>query len=157
MSATSFAFESQLDYRASRTGLAGSTAAGVKKTVKKMLNRGTRRAGKHTLLSDVALLDASSLKDASLAELDAWADAFLAADTMTQTTVFDAEPTLMELAMDLDLDDRYARIPAGLTGSLPDWMLEKLESAQGNAMDHLSLFEVKPARTALAYSEDFED
>jgi hypothetical protein len=58
---------------------------------------------------------------------------------------FDYEDDLgVEFSVVEQLEEEI-RIPAHLEGSLPDWMLERMEQSKGDAFHHLAYFEAKPS------------
>lgn len=144
---------------------------GVRKFAKTALSRAQRRAAKVELVASPELYseDASvnvsvpyvrpgvrenSVDSTVAIDLEAWADDFLAAAQpdeaelpgLTEEELAGAEAEMEEL-------EAIRRMPLHLIGSLPDWILEQLEQAEGDAFAHLSLFENrKPSTTPAAIS-----
>lgn len=139
--------------------------AGVRKAAKTRYVRADRKRGKAEIAQEVAALPQvldipvrASVWDASPADLEAMADDILArADfgcEMDELAKFERE---LESARLLEqVTEESSRIPLHLQGSLPDWMLERLEEANGSSFEELSLFEAKSPSPKAAISMDDE-
>lgn len=124
--------------------------AGVRKAAKRLTNRANRRvAVKMTKDEALALLatPAADIENFTEEQSKAYADAMLfiaeqeAADELSQ-----AEQVYLEFEASLEEHAMQEKgIPLNLLGALPDWMLEQIQAARGNAFDELSLFEAKSA------------
>lgn len=150
MSASSFINTDLLTTRARRSGVPGMTSA--KKFAKKCAAKSTRRTGESTILKEVNLMaNPDALRQMSADEMEDFATAFLAHahDPEQEYCDVDEEDNLLMLTA-----EDHAAIPANLEGVLPDWMLEQLTAANGNAFDALSLFEAKSATTQAAIHDD---
>lgn len=135
--------------------------AGVRKAAKRLTNRAHRRvAVKMTKDEALALLStpAADIENFTEEQSKAYADAMLfiaeqeAADELSQAeqVYLDFEASLEEHAM------QETGIPLNLLGALPDWMLEQIQAARGNAFDELSLFEAKSASPKARISTEDE-
>jgi hypothetical protein len=135
MSAVNFSYDI-LDYRAQYL------RPGVKKVAKTAQARVKRRLGKTQLADEVHTLHQTprNLQDLSPAELEAYADWLL--DDDVPASIDCMEDDGIDLSR-VNADDDHTAIPLHLVGSLPDWMLNELEAANGSAFDTLSLFEAK--------------
>ncbi len=122
---------------------------GAKKTVKTAFTRAKRRGAKTELVKELPSVLAADLSKASAEELELYADALiLASHQDDEQLADDAESfALLEGAV-----GEEEPTPAVLMGSLPDWMLEQIEAAKGNAFDMLALFEVKSPSPKAAIS-----
>lgn len=127
--------------------------AGLKKRVKSSLSRAQRSAAKREVARETTLALMDNLAGLSSDELELCADAFLQASHLD-----DAQP-------ERDTDEVLERsaflseapnIPYTLQGSLPDWMLEQMEAANGSAFELLSLFESKRVSPQAAYPTEDE-
>lgn len=124
--------------------------AGVRKTAKRLTNRANRRVSeKMTKEEALALLatPAADIENFNEEQSQAYANAMLfiaeqeAADELSKAeqVYLDFEASLEEHAI------QEKGMPLNLEGALPDWMLDQLKAARGNAFDELSLFEAKSA------------
>lgn len=160
-SLNSYAIEYALDFRSQ------DTRPGVRKFAKTALSRAQRRAAKVALVTAPELtpdrtpadpyvrlgVRQSAVEDFVGIDLEAWADDFLA-DAQPEE---DALPGLTEQELasaEAEMEELEAirQTPLHLIGSLPDWILEQLEAAEGDAFAHLSLFEKKSNTTPAAIS-----
>lgn len=143
---------------------------GLRKFAKTASSRAQRRAAKVELVASPELYSEgasvnfsvpyvrpgvreNSVDNFAEIDLEAWADDFLAAAQpeedelpgLTEAELAGAEAEMEEL-------EAIRRMPLHLLGSLPDWILEQLEQAEGDAFAHLSLFEKKSNTTPAAIS-----
>lgn len=133
---------------------------GVRKFAKTALSRAARRAGKAELTYSPELLGLSNASPDALDDLslDQWADAILqaaqpcevASDDLTEEDYASAN-AVVESELEAAI-----QVPLHLVGSLPDWMLDQLEGAKGDAFAHLSLFEQKSSTKPAAISMEDE-
>lgn len=155
--------------------------AGYRKAAKTRYVRAERKRGKAEVAQEVASLPLTL--DTS-ANLSAWADSPEALEAMADEILRRAEvgfeadelarygledlgmlPKMCDEAAARELEsfrmleqlsEVSSRIPLHLQASLPDWMLERLEDANGSAFDVLSLFEAKSPSPKAAISMDDE-
>ncbi len=125
---------------------------GSKKAVKSGLSRAERRKGKLQLVGEMLQLvpPSGDLRDLSADDLELYADHLLSGSRPED--VFDEGDEFFGiLTSDVSFDEP-AGVPLHLQGSLPDWMLQQLEDANGDAFAALSLFEAKSPSPKAAIS-----
>lgn len=129
---------------------------GVRKAVKETYARAKRRQGKKELATEVTQLMVASddeLKAMTPDELEAYADTLFLDSALPED--FSECDCLDCEAERASLENDVQPIPAYLEGSLPDWMLQEVQAAQGNSLELLSLFEAKrPSPKAAISTED---
>lgn len=137
--------------RARRSRVDGGSP-GIKRYTKTCLSRAARRDASNQIVKEVQMLASSeALQHMSAAELESYADWLLEDSNETCT----AADTDLDTEMLLESFEE-GELPATLVGSLPDWMLNKLEAAKGDAFELLSLFEAKSASPKAVFLTDDE-
>ncbi len=124
---------------------------GLKKLIKSVSARAQRRGAKRQLAQETVVAE-SDLRQMSADELESYADQFLASHQ--ESPVDDDESFIREIHAHATDDD--AGLPSHLLGALPDWMLNRLEAARGDAFELLSLFEAKSVSPKAAISNEDE-
>lgn len=155
MSATSYFIADALNYHGVHL------RAGVKKTVKKGLSRAQRNKSKTELAGEVSslrsgdlhqvrLLDRHVNSQAALDEYASWLLQSAPVESSDDYYDYDEEPRLSE-------NEESLEIPLYLQGALPDWMLNELEAANGDAFNVLSMFEAKRPSPKAAFDISVAD
>lgn len=126
---------------------------GVRKQVKAALSRARRRAARKedadaaadTFLNDALSDDLLGFTDDEMSFFQS--AGLLDANRDHEDAQHDAD--LQILCQDLS-EAAVGQLPAYLVGSLPDWMLNELEQANGSALEEQLLFEVQSRTTQAA-------
>lgn len=126
---------------------------GSKKAVKAGLSRAERRKGKLQLVGEMLQLKpvSSDLRDLSADDLELYADHLLMGSRPDDHVSDESDNFFGDLSSEVFVDEP-AGVPLHLQGSLPDWMLQQLEDANGDAFASLSLFEAKSPSPRAAIS-----
>lgn len=154
MSNSSFVESDIATGRGRRSGVRG-VPAGMKRFSKRAKSKAERRAAQAQVFAQMTELEVQAL---SPAEMEDYADWLM--DPNGYTTGVEEFDYLGAIDADEDKnflslsESEHRQVPVTLEASLPDWMLNRLASANGCAFESLSMFEAKSATTRAVFFAD---